>query len=260
MNESDENAQLEPIKLGPRSRFAFRCHKGVSCFTQCCNGINIILTPYDIIRLKQRLELTSDAFLTLYTSPQLLEKTELPVVTLKLSTEEEDPCPFVTEDGCFVYDDRPATCRYYPLGVASLMKSDEADEGFYFFVNESHCRGFEEEKEWLVEEWREDQGVDLYDKVNERWIDLIVRKRSFPQGMRLTEQTKKMFFLASYNVDKFREFVFESTFLERYDIDEDTLKRIRTDDVELHKFGMDWMLWLLYRRGNFRLKERAASS
>jgi len=255
MNPSDENTQLEPIRLGPESRFTFQCHKDISCFTQCCKGISIILTPYDIIRLKQRLQLTSDEFLALYTSPQILEKTALPVVTLKLSSEEGNPCPFVTEDGCFVYDDRPATCRYYPLGVASLIKSDEADQGFYFFVNEPHCRGFEEEKEWQVEEWRQDQGVEQYDEVNERWIDLIVRKRSFPPTMRLTEQTKKMFFLASYNIDKFREFVFESSFLQRYDVDDGRLAEIRSDDVALHRFGMDWMLWLLYKRGEFRLKE-----
>ena len=30
-----------------------------------------------------------------------------------------------------------------------LTKTAEADDDFYFFVNEPHCLGFEEEKEWL---------------------------------------------------------------------------------------------------------------
>lgn len=256
MNPPKDNARLEPIKLGSESKFNFNCHKGLSCFTQCCRGINIILTPYDIIRLKNRLELTSEEFLTLYTAPQLLEKTELPVVTLKLLNDEKASCPFVREEGCFVYTDRPATCRYYPLGVASLIKTDETEDDFYFFVNEPHCLGVEEEKEWQVRDWREDQEVDQYDRANSLWIDLIVRKRSFPKEMKLTEQTKKMFFLASYNLDRFREFVFESSFLDRYDIDDETREKLREDEAGLLEFGMSWLLWLLYKQGDFALKEK----
>lgn len=259
MNQPNENAHLEPIKLGPESKFRFKCHEELSCFTQCCRGINIILTPYDIIRLKHRLKLTSEEFLTLYTAPQLLEKTELPVVTLKLLKDDDEACPFVTEQGCFVYEDRPATCRYYPLGVASLIKTAEADDDFYFFVKEPHCKGIEEEKEWRVSDWREDQGVDRYDKANALWIDLIVRKRSFPREMKLTEETKKMFFLASYNLDKFRDFVFESSFLDRYAIDDETKKKIQVHEADLLAFGMSWLRWLLYKQGDFALKETAGN-
>jgi len=255
MNANDGKGQLEPVNLGPQSRFNFRCHRGLSCFTQCCRGIEIILTPYDIIRLKNRLDLTSETFLAIYTKPRLLEKTELPVVTLKRMDDDDSSCPFVREQGCFVYDDRPATCRYYPLGLATLTKTAESDEEFYFFVNEPHCRGFEEEKAWTVRDWREDQGVDRYDRANALWIDLIVRKRSFPPGMKLTEQTKKMFFLASYNIDEFRKFVFESSFLDRYEVDDETIKRLRDDEAGLLEFGMTWLLWLLYRKGDFAMKE-----
>ena len=259
MNPSNYNARLEPIKLGPESRFTFRCHKDLSCFTQCCRGIDIILTPYDILRLKNRLELTSEQFLALYTAPQILEKTELPVVTLKMLNDDAASCPFVREEGCFVYGDRPATCRYYPLGVASLIKTAEADDDFYFFVNEPHCEGVGEEKEWRVRDWREDQGVDQCDRANALWTDLIVRKRSYPPEMKLTEQTKKMFFLASYNLDTFRDFVFESSFLDRYDIDEETKKKIQEDEANRLEFGMSWLLWLLYKQGDFALKEKAQS-
>ena len=33
----------------------FRCYKGIECFNACCRDIDITLTPYDILRLKQRL-------------------------------------------------------------------------------------------------------------------------------------------------------------------------------------------------------------
>jgi hypothetical protein len=75
--------------------------------------------------------------------------------------------------------------------------------------------------------------------------------------MQLTEQTKKMFFLVSYNLDKFREFVFESSFLDRYEVDESTLNRIKDDEIELLKLGLKWLKWLLFKEGDFKLKAGA---
>jgi hypothetical protein len=78
--------------------------------------------------------------------------------------------------------------------------------------------------------------------------------------MQLTEQTKKMFFLVSYNLDKFREFVFESSFLDRYEVDKATLDRIKDDEIELLKFGLKWLKWLLFKEGDFKLKPGAGES
>lgn len=257
-NMSDKMAGIDPMRVGPDHTFKFKCHKGVKCFTQCCRGINITLTPYDIIRLKKRLELSSDEFLSLYTVPRLLEKTDLPIVTLKLDDDEQKSCLFVRDEGCIVYEDRPTSCRYYPLGVASLShKEDADDEDFYFFVHEPHCLGFEEDASWTVREWRQDQGVDIHDEINAEWTDLIVRKRSFPPNVQLTEQSKKMFFLASYNIDKFRAFVFESSFLDRYEVDEKTVGEIKTDDIALLKFGMKWLKSIFFKGEGFKVKEGA---
>lgn len=255
MTTNENMARIAPMRVGLKSHFKFQCHPGVSCFTKCCRGIQIILTPFDIIRLKRRLGLSSQEFLAIYTEPHMMEKTDLPVVTLKLLDDEEKSCPFVRSDGCLVYDDRPTTCRYYPLGVASLTHKEGADDdGFYFFVDEAHCRGFEEDKTWTVAEWRKDQGVDRHDEINAEWTDLVVRKRSFPQNIKLTEKSKQMFFLVSYNIDKFREFVFNSSFLERYDIDTATQAKIKEDEIELLKFGMRWLKFILYQIGDFKLK------
>ncbi len=256
MSSNGKTAGIPPVRLSLDQRFNFQCHKDVSCFTKCCRGINNVLTPYDILRLKNRLGLTSDEFLAIYTTPQILEKTDIPIVTLKLLDDEEQSCPFVREDGCLVYADRPTTCRYYPLGVASLAKTGDLDkEGFYFFVNEPHCRGFEEEKEWTVREWRKDQGVDVHDEINEEWTDLVVKKRSFPQNIKFTDKTKSLFFMVSYNIDAFRRFVFESSFLDRYDIDEKTVETIREDEIELLRFGIRWLKDVLFREGSFQTRQ-----
>ncbi len=252
MDIPGKKAGIEPVKLGPDSRFTFECHKDVKCFTRCCRGINIILTPYDIIRMKNRLGLSSEEFLAIYTQPRLLEKTDLPVVTLKLLDDQQKSCPFVKDGtGCIIYEDRPTTCRYYPLGVATLSHKEGADdEGFYFFVDEPHCLGFEEKKKWTVREWRENQGVDVHDDINAEWTDLVVRKRSFPASIKLTDQAKQMFFMVSYNIDKFRAFVFESTFLDRFVFDAATIEKIKTDEVELLKFGVKWLKQMMFKQSD----------
>lgn len=246
-------SEIPPEQLGLGSKFKFECHKGISCFTDCCRGIDIMLTPYDILTMRKKLEFTSEEFLAIFTTPQLLERADLPVVMLKLLDDERKSCPFVEDkDGCVIYEDRPTTCRYYPLGVGSLSYSGEEDgekDDFFFTVKEAHCNGFDEKKEWTVAEWRADQGVDLRDEVNDGWMELIVRKKSLPESMKLSEESKRMFFLVCYNIDKFREFVFKSTFLERYDVPEEKIEEIKNDDIKLLQFGFEWLKASFFQSG-----------
>ena len=257
----NKTSEIPPEQLSLRSKFRFDCHKGIKCFTDCCRGIDIMLTPYDILTMRKKLEITSDEFLAEFTSPHLLEKGSLPVVTLKLLDDERKSCPFVDDkEGCAIYEDRPTTCRYYPLGVGSLSYSGEKGEKdeFYFTVKEAHCLGFDENKEWTVAEWRQDQGVDLRDEVNDGWMELIVRKKSLPESMKFSEESKRMFFLVCYNIDKFREFVFNSTFLERYDFQKEKIEEIKKDDVKLLQFGFEWLNASFFQTGQekFPVKEK----
>ena len=215
MSESENKADIVPIRLGRKSGFTFECHKGVSCFTKCCRGIDIILTPYDIIRLKNKLELSSEEFLAIYTEPHLFEKTDLPVVTLKLLDDDIRSCPFVRDEGCLVYEDRPTTCRYYPVGMADFHEGGQEgvkEDKFFFLVKEPHCKGFEEPKQWTIGEWRADQGVNLRDEMNKEWLRLVMRRKSFGRQATLSESAQRMFFMASTDLDHFRRFIFESSF------------------------------------------------
>jgi Fe-S-cluster containining protein len=206
--------------------------------------MNIILTPYDIIRLKNRLGLTSDIFLRLYAQPEILSLTGLPVARLKMLEEKDGQCPFVTENGCQVYSDRPVCCRYYPIGLASLKqqekKAGEEDE-FFFMIQEDHCKGFEEDTEWTVASWREDQESDFYDRMNRDWMELLLRKKSFGEETEIPEQGRKMFYMASTNMEQFKSFVFESRMLEKYEVREQVLREIMEDEVKLMQFSFEFM-------------------
>jgi hypothetical protein len=54
-----------------------------------------------------------------------------------------------------------------------------------------------------------------------------------------------MAFMACFNVDEFKKFVFKSTFLSRFNVHQDKVNQLRESDVELMKFGFDWVKFFL---------------
>ena len=254
----DKNpSNILPAKYTLDSKIRFRCHPGVPCFTECCGNIKIILTPYDILKIRKRLDMEAADFLHTYTEPTYLEKTDFPGVMIKLT--EDGRCPFIKSktEGCRIYSDRPTACRYYPVGMANFhegAQEGQSSEEFYFVVKEPHCRGFEEDKTWTIKEWREDQGVDLRDKMNKGWMELVMRRKSFGYQATLSEQAKRMFFMASTDLDQFRSFVFESSFLQTYDVDQETLASIRDDEVELLLFSYKVLASMLFGTNDVQVK------
>lgn len=249
--------KVVPVKLTKDSRFKFRCHKGVRCFTACCSNVNIALPPYDMLRLRKRLGLNADEFIKQYGDIQILDKTLLPVVTLKMRDDEKKSCPFVTPDGCTVYEDRPNICRYYPVGMATLRKVDAegGKDEFYFMTREDHCKGFEEDHQWTIGEWRADQGADLYDEMNRGWMEILIKKKSHGQGKEFPEIKNEMFFKMSFDLDYFRAFVYNSTFLEIYDIPAERLEKIQNDDAELMKLSFEWLRQAMFAEQTLTFKE-----
>jgi hypothetical protein len=246
-------------KLSLKSRFRFKCHKGIKCFTRCCSNIDILLTPYDVVRMKKRLGISSEEFLQKYTRVEIDEKSSHPLLYLLMKDDEKRSCPFVTKEGCTIYTDRPANCRYYPVGQGTVKKQGEngpEEEEFYFFINEKHCFGFEEKKSWTIASWREDQEIDLYDRINREWKTIQLRK-NLPGQPELDEKKQMIFFMASYNLDKFREFIFESNFLNVFDVDDETVERLRTDDVALIDFGCKYIKYVMMLEETLKLKEGA---
>jgi Fe-S-cluster containining protein len=252
LKSTDKNpSNIMPEKLTYDSPLKFECHPGVSCFTACCHNIKIVLTPYDILMLRKRLGIPAHEFIVQYTEPTYLEKTDMPGVQIKL-TKDKKACPFVTEDGCTVYEDRPSACRYYPVGMADFHEGGGAEDEtpkedkFFFLVKESHCKGFEEAKRWTIREWRADQGVDVRDEMNKEWLRLIMRRKSHGFQASLADAAKRMFFMASTDLDHFRRFVFESSFLDTYVVDQETQDKIKNDDVELMLFSFKYLANTLF--------------
>ncbi len=258
---------IEPVKLERGNSFHFRCHRGVSCWNKCCHGADITLPPYDILRLARHFDMRPTEFLQRYTVPAEHEGASMPVVKLKMGGDDgKGACPYLAEEGCTVYADRPSACRYYPLGLISVkLKDSETKEDFHFLVREKHCRGHEEQQSQTVAEFCKDQGLEPYEAINRGWIDILMKLASWrsiggPMGKTPSTQTRQMFFMVSSDVDRFRSFVFESRFLSIYDIPAEAVEAARTSDEALLRLGFEWLKNVLFNEPTIAMREEVLQS
>ncbi len=227
--------------------FAFGCHKGLKCFTDCCADINIMLTPTDVLRLARRLDMTTEAFLDKHTQMPVTKDLHLPVVMLKLGAEPEHRCEFVTEDGCGVYEDRPWSCRMYPLGMAiPPARAGEEPEPIHFLFEDTFCHGHGEAQEWTVESWKADQGLEAQEELETGFREIVSHPWFIGGTRQLDPKRMEMFYTACYDLDNFRRFIFESSFLKRFELEEDLVERLRVDDEELLRFAFRWLRYALF--------------
>ncbi len=236
---------LEP--LSPTETFGFACHPAISCFNQCCRDLNQFLTPYDILRLKHHFELSAKDFLAKYTESHLGPGTGLPIITLKTERSTGFACPFLETGGCGVYENRPSSCRMYPLArmVTRSRETGETTE-LYYLLKEPHCLGTTQERAWTADQWVKDQGLAEYNQMNDQLMEIIQLKNSLKPGP-LDPKSVRFFHLACYDMDDFRRHIFEKGLLDDADLDGDTRARIKEDDVALLEVGLSWIKQVLFK-------------
>lgn len=234
-------------KMTPEHVFTFKCDAGVSCFTQCCQDITIVLTPYDVLRMKNGLGNSSDEFLEKYALILPQKNRLIPLVILKMN-EADKRCPFVREQGCSIYEERPWPCRMYPL--------DMDDDGTFSLISHAdRCRGLDEEIPWRIGDWLVDQGIVPYDKMNALFAGITVPLSSHKLDID-NPKIEQMLFMALYNMDKFKDFVFSSTFLDRFEVEPSRIEKIKRNDEELLKFAFDWIKFGLFGEKLFWVKDK----
>jgi Fe-S-cluster containining protein len=236
----------------------FQCSKGIACWNKCCSNIDISLTPYDILRLKNRFDMVSGLFLQKYTVPYEMDKNSIAGVKLR-PVENGTACQFMTPEGCSVYEDRPTACRYYPVALLSMRKQDEyVDSNAYALVKEEHCLGHNEPREITVTDYRKEQGLAEYDDLARGWRQLILKKQSSgPTIGAPSKRSLELFFMACYDLDRFGSFVASDGFNDLYDLEPEEMKKILSDDTELMLFGFRFLKQVLYGENTINLKADA---
>ena len=165
--------------------FRFRCGPDVTCFNACCRNLNQFLYPYDVARMACSLGLSAASFLARYTRRHVGPQTGLPVVSLKPQAGPRQLCPLVTPGGCKVYDDRPASCRLYPLARAVVHAAGSGPPRARFaLIRERHCQGHTGGRQWAAPSWIDNQGLTPYNRNNDPMRAVIgFKRRHHPQPL-----------------------------------------------------------------------------
>ncbi|MFC1895428.1 YkgJ family cysteine cluster protein [Thermodesulfobacteriota bacterium] len=224
----------------------FSCHRALSCFNACCHDLNQFLTPYDILRLKNRLALPSGVFLKQYTSIHTGPRSGMPVVSLKPRPASTAPCPFVTDSGCAVYEDRPSSCRAYPLArVVSRDRDTGAVREGYFLIEESHCLGFGQENSVSISKWVARQGLEAYNTCNDLFLEVVALKNRAKPGP-ISSGHADVFVLGCYDLDRFRDCALRGDLPGPADI-LDAVRATPGKDQEgaLLKLGLRWASFMI---------------
>jgi len=236
MNQLPEH--FHPIER--ETAFAFRCHPGVDCFTECCRELDLALSPYDVLRLKKRLNLHSGTFLERYVIIAWEETMTFPVCYLTMVDDGRASCVFVRpESGCSVYPDRPGACRAYPVGRGSRLRSDGSSEELFVLVQEPHCHGFSESVRQTPDQYFTDQGLDEYNRFNDALMPLYHHPRL--GEVHLDRSHLDQYVMALYNLDLFRQEMADGRIRMNRPLTPVELSAMAGDDEELLFLGIRWL-------------------
>ncbi len=246
-------------RLAPNDEFNFQCHAALACFNQCCRNLNLFLYPYDVLRLSRRLEMSTDAFIEGHVDVVLREDHYFPEVLLRMADNSELTCPFLTAEGCSVYPDRPDTCRTFPVEQGAQFDSASGQpSAVHFYRPPDFCLGQHESQTWTPETWARDQEAERYHQMTMQWAAIRRLFQDDPWGSEGPQGAKaKMAFMAAYNLDRFREFLFGSSFFKRYAVKPDLKRKLRKNDEALLRFGFEWIKFFVWGLASKKIRLRS---
>ena len=253
MTDTSQQFLTDHQELKPGEAFRFACHCGVPCFNACCSALDLMLTPYDALRLRHTTGQTSREFITLFATLMAMPEVGLPMLHMRMLDGEAHNCPFQRAEGCAVYQDRPSACRTYPLGRATQPCEENAENAAagehcgvrerVFVMREKHCRGFEAGTDFDTASWMHDQGLEPYNIANDRYMALAAELHAFEvlTGRHMGQKQLGMAGMALYQPDEFQPFLAQSGLLDRLEITDARKFDVLNDEAACLDFGYDWL-------------------
>lgn len=223
-------------------RLAFSCHPGIPCFTECCRELDLALTPYDVLRLKRHLNLSSSKFLDQYVIIEWEDQQLFPTCYLTMVDDGRASCVFVRGTGCTVYTDRPGSCRAYPAGRGAARSNSKTATESLVLIHEPHCRGFEKTSDQTVSSYLLEQGMELYNRFNDILLPLLQHPRIQQQQFRPSRLQLDQYILALYDIDQFRREMTEGRIAMQRPLTPQHLKGLAGDEEELLLLGLSWLM------------------
>ena len=90
--------------------------------------------------------------------------------------------------------------------------------------------------------------------MNDLWTAVVCSPFKEKRG-KLSDRDLKAVLMAAYNLEMFRQFVFQSSLLSRIDLEGERIEKMKKSDVELLRFGFDWLRFVLFGESTIKLSE-----
>jgi Fe-S-cluster containining protein len=178
-----------------------RCNK-------CCKNSDILLTPYDVAKLRSNLKINTATLLDKYCVK--FDRTEGPVVPgIMLKRAITNGCPFLLNSGCSVYKDRPGMCRNYPLMKITQKGPEEkgfellglsSDEYFIFHPSAEDCPGCLVKGTQTIQQLLKQNETAEYEK-HSGWLMELFQKFDSIEDYELTITEKDQLGETMFNFD-----------------------------------------------------------
>ncbi len=240
----EEQSELQGRPLKPGELFRFACRPALACFNACCRDKRLPLLPYDLLRLRRGLKQNSSDILA--TLVELEEDPGSGRPALRIKLQPDGVCPFVSPDGCTVYEHRPTCCRIYPLARAVQPGAGGAEPSQIFLRQDTPgCLGWEEPDELDIDAWIADQDLAPFQAANNRALKLFMHPAKKGK-VSLNQAQTHAFISALYNLDGFRDLVQQEGFTAKFAISDQRLAAALKSDEELLDLGIDWLIGVLF--------------
>jgi len=134
--------------LGYDEAFSFGC---VGCGKCCTFREDILLSPLDLFKMANYLNVTIDAFLHTYCDCYIGEETRLPLVRIQPQGSFKT-CPLNSGGKCLVHAAKPYVCACYPLGFFTM------DGAAAYFLQPDICNKKPQQAQ-TVRQWLAAHGI-----------------------------------------------------------------------------------------------------
>ncbi len=239
-----EGPVFDHRKLTLDDVFEFSCYPGISCFNLCCFDVNLVLSPYDFLRLRQNLALSPQEFIDRFCELHIGDVTQMPVVSVRMNTHDF-ACPFLRKDGCSVYQDRPSSCRTYPLARFTMLDEKGEKIEIYRIIRETHCKGHFEKRPISVRDWIKEQGLEPYYQFNDLFGEILLARKQMADTP-LSADDLDAIYIACYELERFRKRVQGEDFL-KFGFSEREIEEALKDDTALLRLGLSWLKRTVFR-------------
>lgn len=135
----------------------------------CCTNMEIFLNPFDILQISIKTNMTTSEVIDKYIL--FLEDKETGLRRPILKNARIGLCSFNENKLCTIHDNRPLSCRLFPLARI---------DGQFYLQKAEFCKGLKEEnyielKDYLIE----DNGKD-YNNSTELYHEIVSSSKEIP--------------------------------------------------------------------------------